>query len=75
MMILAYTHSKVEGSARHALTVFAILAGVAYGFAALPSANVMLEFGCELGDPIPSYASNGVMLILSNIFSIFGVRR
>lgn len=74
MMILGYVHGETTTKARHVVTIFVLLAGIAYGFSALPSANVMLEFGCELGDPIPSYACNGMMLILSNVFSIFGVR-
>ena len=70
-MVLAYINGKVEDSSIVMIIMFVV--AFVFGFAILPSTHIVLEFGCELGDPVPPASCNMIMITFSHICTIIGV--
>jgi len=73
VFLLAYAHGATFDTTKHFVSVCLALSCFAYGFSTLPSAHIILEFGCELGDPTPPASCNTMMILLANLCSIVGV--
>ena len=73
MMIFAYFHSVTVDTTKHVISMFLLLSSIIFGLSILPSASIILEFGCELGDPVSPASCNTIMISLANVCSIVGV--
>ena len=75
MILMIFIHYKVwDSGVRNFISFLVFLAALIYGFSILPSTHVILEFGCELGDPVPPASCHFLMITLAQILSIIGVR-